>query len=99
MVQLERVIWESGAAAKPSPRLKRVHARLHLPRVSHRAGAGVGRGVRGEFAVELGEQRNAVGEAKLGAGGGQRGIFRRRRAVDDEARTRKGLEQGGERGI
>jgi hypothetical protein len=66
------------------------HARS--PRVSHGAGAGVGRGVRGELAVELGEQRDAVGEAKLGAGRGERGVLRRRGAVDDEAHARKRLE-------
>ena len=38
------------------------------PRISHCAGAGVGRGVRGELAVELGEEGDTVGEAKLGAG-------------------------------
>ena len=91
IVQLERVIRESGAAAKPSPRERAVRA-LISPRISHRAGAGVGGGVRGELAVELGEQRNAVGEAIFRAGGGERGILRRRRAVDDEARTRKRLE-------
>src|SRR5262245_54988611 len=52
-----------------------------------------------ELAVEFRKQRDAVGEAKLGAGGGERGIFRRRGAVDDEARAGKRLEQGGERGI
>jgi len=67
-------------------------ARLHLPRVSHGTGAGVGRGVGGELAVELGEQRNTVGEAIFGARRGERGILRRRRAVDNEARTRKRLE-------
>ena len=52
-----------------------------------------------EFAVELGEQGHAVGEAKLGAGGRERGVLRRRRAVNDEARARKRLEHGGERGV
>src|SRR5262245_34209869 len=70
-----------------------------LPRISARAGAGVGRGMARELAVEFRKQRDAVGEAKLGAGGGERGIFRRRGAVDDEARAGKRLEQGGERGI
>ena len=51
-----------------------------------------------ELAVEFRKQRDAVGEAKLGAGGGERGIFRRRGGVDDEARAGKRLEQGGERG-
>ena len=40
-----------------------------LPRVANGAGAGIGRGVGGDLAVELCKQRNAVGEAKLGAGG------------------------------
>jgi hypothetical protein len=62
------------------------------PRISQGAGAGVGGGVRGKLAVELGEQHDAVGEAKLGAGGGEGGIFRRRGAVDDGARARKRLE-------
>src|SRR5262249_3048903 len=69
-----------------------------LPRIAHGAGAGVGGGVACELAVEFGEQHDAVGEAKLGAGGGERGILRRRGAVDGEARARKRLEQG-ERGI
>ncbi len=43
--------------------------------------------MRGELSVKLGKQRKAVGEAKLGAGGGERGVLRRRRAVDDEARA------------
>src|SRR5262249_58566272 len=64
-----------------------------LPRISGRAG--VGRGMARELAVEFRKQRDAVGEAKLGAGGGERGIFRRRGAVDDEARGGKRLEQGG----
>jgi hypothetical protein len=34
--------------------------------------------------------------AKLGAGGGERGIFPRRRAIDDEARTGQRLEHGRE---
>ena len=46
----------------------------------------------GELAVELAEQGNAVGEAKLRAGRHQCGILRRCGAVDDEARARKRLE-------
>src|SRR5262245_28539869 len=80
MAQLERVIRESGAAVKPSPRERAARA-LISPRISHGAGAGVGGGVRGEFAVELGEQRDAIGEAIFGAGRGERGILRRRRAT------------------
>ena len=49
--------------------------------------------MRSELAVELGEKRNAIGEAKLGAGGGERGVLRRHRAVDDEARAGKRLER------
>ena len=48
-----------------------LHFALLLPPVAERARAGVGGRVRGKFAIELGEQRDAVGEAKLGAGGGQ----------------------------
>jgi hypothetical protein len=55
-----------------------------LPGIAHGAGAGVGRGARGELAVELAEQGDAIGEAKLGAGGDQRGVLRRQRAVDHE---------------
>src|SRR5262245_37987770 len=68
--------------------------RRQSPPVAERAGAGVGGGVRGKFAVELGEQRDAVGEAKLGAGGGQCRVLRRGGAVDDEARPRQRLEHG-----
>jgi hypothetical protein len=49
--------------------------------------------VRGELAVEFGKQRQTVGETKPGAGEGERGIVRRGRAVDDEARAWKSLEQ------
>jgi hypothetical protein len=55
--------------------------------------------VGGKFAVELGKQRHAIGDAKLRAGGGERGIFRQRRAVDDEAVTRQRLEHRQERRI
>ena len=41
--------------------------------------------MRGKLAVELAEQYDAVGEAKLNAFRYQRGVFRRRGAVDDEA--------------
>src|SRR5215467_1901002 len=67
-----------------------------LPGVSHGAGAGVGGGVRGELAIELADQRDAVGEAIFGAGGGERGVLRRRRAVDEEARPWKRLKHGRE---
>ena len=46
-----------------------------------------------KFAVELCKQRNAVGEPKLGADGSQRGVLRRRHAVDDDARAGKRLER------
>jgi hypothetical protein len=55
--------------------------------------------VLGEFAVEFGEQSHAVGELELGAGRGERGVLRRQRAVDDEARARQRLEHRRERGI
>jgi hypothetical protein len=44
--------------------------------------------VRGELAVELGEQADAVGEAILGAGRGEREVLRRRCTIDDESRPR-----------
>ena len=53
----------------------------------------------GELAVELPEQRDAIGETKLGAGGGERGVLRRCRAIDDEIRAGQRLEGGGERGV
>src|SRR5262245_29477100 len=59
--------------------------RLTSPRISHGAGAGIGRGMRRELAVELAEQREAIRQSILRAGGNQRGVLRRYRAVDDEA--------------
>src|SRR6266851_4492397 len=38
------------------------------PRVPHCPSAGIGGGVGGKLAVELAQKRDAVGEAKLGAG-------------------------------
>ena len=55
--------------------------------------------MRGELAVELGEQRDAVGEAKLPAADASAEFCGRSRAVDDEARTGKRLEQRRERWI
>jgi hypothetical protein len=55
--------------------------------------------MRGELAVELGEQRDAVGDAKLRAGGGERGILRQRRAVADEAVPGQRLEHRRERRV
>ncbi len=46
----------------------------------------------GELAVEFPKKRNAIRKAKLGAGGGERGIRCRRGAVDDEARAGKRLK-------
>ena len=69
----------------------------HLPPVPNRSRPCVGGRVGGKFAVELGKQRHAIGDAKLRAGGGERGIFRQRRAVDDEAVTRQRLEHRQER--
>src|SRR4029079_7909269 len=67
----------------------------HSPRVADRPGAAIGRGAGCELTVELAEERDAIGEPKLGAGGGQRGVLRGRGAVDDEARAGKRLEYGG----
>jgi hypothetical protein len=69
------------------------------PRISHRTGAAVCGGMGGELAIEFGEERKPVGDPKLGAGGGERGILRRRCSIDDEARAGKRLEHGGERRI
>ena len=55
--------------------------------------------MRSELAVELGEQHDAIGEAKLGAFRHERGILRRRGAVDDEARAGERLKQGDERRV
>src|SRR5215468_10496355 len=52
------------------------------PSISH--GAGAGGGVGGELAVEFGKEQHAVGEAKLGAGGRERGVLCGRRPVDDD---------------
>ena len=70
-----------------------------LPPVAERPRAAVGRRVRGELAVELGEQRDPVGEAKLRAGRGERGVLCREGAVDDEARAGKRLEHRRQRGV
>ena len=48
--------------------------------------------MRGELAVELAKQRDAIGEPQFGARRCQGGVLRRRGAVDDEARARKRLE-------
>jgi hypothetical protein len=58
---------------------------LVLPPVPNRSRPRVSGRVRGKFAVEFSEQRHAVGKPKLRTGGSERGIFRQRRAVDDEA--------------
>src|SRR5438067_755965 len=70
-----------------------------LPRIPHRAGAAVGGGVRGKLAVELGEQHDAIGEAKLGALRHERGILRRRGAADDEVRAGEHLKHRNERRV
>ena len=62
------------------------------PSIPDRAGSGIGRRMGGELAVEFPKKRNAIRKAKLGAGGGERGIRRRRGAVDDEARAGKRLK-------
>ena len=64
-----------------------------LPRIPHGAGAGVGGGMRGELAVEFGEQRDTISKTKLGTSGGECGVLSRCGAIDDEgARARKRLE-------
>jgi hypothetical protein len=52
-----------------------------------------------ELAVELGKQRDAVGEPNLRTRRGQRKILRGGRAIDDEARARQRLERRREGGI
>ena len=52
---------------------------MAAPHTSQAAAAGARGGVRGELAVELGEERNTVGEPKFGAGRTQRGVLRQRR--------------------
>jgi hypothetical protein len=42
-------------------------AKLRYQHVLHRTGAGIGGGVGGELAVELGEEHDAAGDAKLGS--------------------------------
>src|SRR5262249_40980951 len=59
---------------------KRRLLRLLLPPVSDRASAGVGVGAPRELAVELGEQRDAVGDAKLPAGRNKRRVLHWERA-------------------
>src|SRR5580692_4012322 len=55
------------------------------PRVAQRAGAGIGLRTARELAVELGGERPVGGHVQLRGGGGERGVLRRRRAVDGEA--------------
>jgi hypothetical protein len=55
--------------------------------------------VGSELAVELGEQRDAVSEAKLPARRRQRRVLRQDRAVDDEARAGERLKQRCQRWI
>jgi hypothetical protein len=47
---------------------------------------------RGELAVEFGRNRPTGRDVQFGAGGDERGILRRRGAVDDEVCARQGLE-------
>jgi hypothetical protein len=54
-----------------------------LPRDAHCPGAAVGGRAARELAVELARERDAVDEAKLGAGGGERGVLRRSSAGSD----------------
>ncbi len=53
----------------------------------------------GKLAVELAEQGHTIGKPKLGACRGKRRVLRWRRAIYDDARARKRVEDGGERGI
>src|SRR5262249_13008432 len=98
----ESSAWNSPGSAAHHSALARFTLRCARdtgtmsPRVSQRAGAGVGRRMRGELAVELAEHGDAVGEAILGAGGGEDGVLRRGGAVDDEARAGERLEQRGQ---
>ena len=64
------------------------------PRISHDALAGVGAGDVGELALERRGRGPAVDPFHFGGGGGQRGVVRLRRAVDDEARAGQRLEGG-----
>jgi len=49
--------------------------------------------MRGELAVEFGEQRDTISKTKLGTSGGECGVLSRCGAIDDEgARARKRLE-------
>ena len=92
----------SGPASPPPIAKTRVNAlmvkawsparRPDLPAHTQRAGSGIGRGVAGQFAVDLAQDRDAVGEAQLRSGRDEAGIGRRRRAVDDEARAGQRLE-------
>src|SRR5215203_7029906 len=54
--------------------LRALMTRTNSPRVTQGPGAGVGRGVRGERAVELRNQRDAVRETKLSADRRQREV-------------------------
>ena len=49
--------------------------------------------------LKLGEQRHPIDAAKLRAGGGERGVLHRERAVNYEARAWKQLEHRGLRGV
>src|SRR5262249_46730814 len=83
---LQRTKWRSRR------RRQNGVSRAALPPVAKHARARVSGRMRGEVAVELREQRHAVGKPKLRTGGGERGIFRQRRAVDDEVCARERLE-------
>ena len=70
-----------------------------LPAIANDAGAGGGRGMFGELAVEPGGDRPVGGEAHLDTRRGQRGIPGRRSAGDEETLPRQRLEARGQRGI
>jgi hypothetical protein len=61
--------FESYQARRFAPKPSTIVAEP-LPSDAQRAGAGVGLRVRRELAVEFSEQRHAVRELELGAGGG-----------------------------
>src|ERR1700722_12280067 len=63
-----------------------LRARPKSPRVPQRAVARVGLRAAGELAVEPRRQRPVRVQIKVGAGRGQRRVFRQRRTVHDETR-------------
>src|ERR1700731_4512842 len=70
-LQTQRYV--SMTAAASSCALDKAAGR-RLPRIAHRRGPGVGFAADREFAVELGAQREAVGEAQFGGSRSKAGI-------------------------